>query len=78
LNVVRDLSEQKKLQMYERILPVCCVCGKIRDDTGAVAGGGTWGRLDHYVAKHSDAQVSHTFCPECLADYRKQEGLEAK
>jgi PAS domain S-box-containing protein len=75
LNVVRDLSEHRRLQMYERILPVCCVCGKIRDDAGAEPGAGTWGRLDHFVSRHSDAEISHTFCPECMTEYRQREGL---
>ncbi len=75
LLVLRDLTERKRLQMYEQILPVCCVCGKIRDDTGAERGKGTWGRLDQYVARHSDAQLSHGFCPDCYEEYRKKEGL---
>ena len=75
LNVVRDLSDRRRLQMYERLLPVCCECGKIRDDAGAEPGAGTWGRLDHYVSRHSDAEISHTFCPDCMTEYRKREGL---
>jgi hypothetical protein len=51
------------------------MCGKIRDDQGGPQGQGKWDRLDHYVARHSDAQVSHTFCPDCLAEYRRREGL---
>jgi PAS domain S-box-containing protein len=71
-----DLTERRKLQMYEKLLPVCCVCGKIRDDSGKKQGQGEWERLDHYVMKHSDARVSHTFCPHCLEEYKKQEGLK--
>jgi hypothetical protein len=62
--------------MYEKLLPVCCMCGKIRDDSGKKKGQGEWERLDHYVMKHSDARVSHTFCPHCLEEYKKQEGLK--
>ena len=61
--------------MLEQVLPVCCVCGKIRDDSGVEHGKGTWGRLDDYVARHSNVQVSHGFCPECYREYRKKEGL---
>lgn len=76
LLVLLDLTERKKLRMYEQILPVCCVCGKIRNDKGVELGKGEWERLDHYVAHHSDAQVSHTFCPVCLAEYRRREGIK--
>lgn len=75
LVVIRDLSERKRLHLYEQLLPVCCVCGKIRDDTGAGQGKGTWGRLDQYVMRHSDTQLSHTFCPACLEQYRKEQGI---
>jgi len=75
VTVLHDLQERKRLQLYEQILPVCCMCGKIRNDEGAAQGQGDWERLDHYVARHSDAQVSHTFCPECLKEYRRREGL---
>jgi PAS domain S-box-containing protein len=76
LVVLQDLSDRERLQLYERLLPVCCVCGKIRDDSGTEKGQGTWERLDHYVAQHSDAQISHTFCPDCLAEYKRREGLK--
>lgn len=77
LLVLRDLTTQKRLQLYEQILPVCCMCGQIRDDSGAKQGAGAWGRLDHYVMRHSDTQLSHTFCPACFDQYRKQQGLAA-
>ena len=73
--IYQDITERKKLNLYEQILPVCCVCGKIRDDEGAAPGEGDWDRLDHYITKHSDAKLSHTFCPPCLEEYRKREGL---
>lgn len=40
LLVTRDLTEQRKLRLYEQILPVCCMCGKIRDDYGGERGKG--------------------------------------
>lgn len=77
LAAIRDLTEQKRLNLYEQILPVCCVCGKIRDDSAKGKGQGAWGRLDHYVMRHSDTQLSHTFCPDCLEDYKRQQGLRS-
>ncbi len=75
LAVIRDLTEEKRLHLYEQILPVCCVCGKIRDDSGKARGAGKWGRLDHYVMRHSNTQLSHTFCPDCLEEYKHQQGI---
>jgi PAS domain S-box-containing protein len=72
LVVIRDLSERKRIEMYEKLLPVCCVCGKIRDDSGGTSGAGPWERLDQYLSKNTDAQFTHTFCPPCFENYKKQ------
>ena len=72
LVVIRDLTDRKRVEIYEKLLPVCCVCGKIRNDDGQPEGTGSWQRLDQYLARHSDAEFSHTFCPDCFGDYRKQ------
>jgi PAS domain S-box-containing protein len=75
LTVLLDLSERKRLQLYESILPVCCVCGKVRDDTGTERGKGSWESLQAFVTEHSDTSLSHTFCPPCYQEYRQQQGL---
>jgi PAS domain S-box-containing protein len=72
LVAIRDLTDRKRIEMYEKLLPVCCVCGKIRDDANTEHGAGNWGRFEEYLAAHSDTQFSHTFCPECFEDYRKK------
>jgi PAS domain S-box-containing protein len=72
LIVIRDLTDRKRVEIYEKLLPVCCVCGKIRNDDGKPHGTGDWQRMDQYLARHSDAEFSHTFCPECFVDYRRK------
>jgi len=72
LVVIRDLTDRKRVEVYEKLLPVCCVCGKIRDDNGQAKGLGGWERLDQYLQKHSDAEFSHTFCPDCYGEYRRK------
>ncbi|MCP4963080.1 MAG: response regulator transcription factor, partial [Actinomycetia bacterium] len=44
------------------LLPICCVCKKIRDD------GGYWNQLEVYIHQHSEAEFSHGICPECLVE----------
>ncbi len=75
LLVVQDLTERKRLKLFEALLPVCCMCGKVRDDTGTRAGRGHWRSLDEYVREHSNADFSHTFCKECYRRYRREQGL---
>ena len=42
------------------LLPICAACKKIRDDAGA------WHPIESFIQSHSDAEFTHSFCPECL------------
>ena len=37
---LEKLELARKIHLYQKILPMCCVCKKIRDDTGKVPGRG--------------------------------------
>ncbi len=76
--VLRDVRQRRRLALYEAILPTCCVCGRIRDDTGVERGSGHWDKLESYVQRHSAARLSHTWCPECAVEYRRQQGLKPR
>lgn len=52
----KALAEIKTLQ---GILPICSVCKKIRDDKGY------WSQIESYINNHSDAEFSHSICPDC-------------
>jgi DNA repair exonuclease SbcCD ATPase subunit len=58
------ISELKQalneINTLEGILPLCSFCKKIRDDHG------NWEQVDVYIHKHSQADISHSICPECL------------
>lgn len=75
LAVLLDLTERKRLRLFESLLPVCCMCGKVRDDTRKKTGQAPWRPLEEYVVEHSDADLTHTFCPDCYRAYREGEGL---
>ncbi|MFN3649644.1 MAG: response regulator transcription factor [Armatimonadota bacterium] len=50
------LAHVKQLQ---GILPICCYCKKIRDDSNY------WQQVEAYIAAHSGARFSHGVCPDC-------------
>jgi integral membrane sensor domain MASE1 len=52
------LAQVKSLQ---GLLPMCAWCKKIRDDQDY------WHAVEKYIADHTEAQISHGICPECLA-----------
>lgn len=41
------------------LLPICSSCKKIRDDKGY------WQQVEVYIKNHSEADFSHSMCPEC-------------
>lgn len=66
--VNQDLSEtNSKLQQaldevktLSGFLPICSSCKQVRDDQGY------WKQIEEYLSIHSDAQLSHSICPDCL------------
>ncbi|TKB94345.1 MAG: hypothetical protein E8D41_03920 [Nitrospira sp.] len=52
------------------LLPICCACGLIRDDTRFSPGRELWITQRTYRKTHginpADLALSHTYCPNCL------------
>lgn len=48
----------KRLNYLEGILPVCSFCNKIRFQE-------RWVPFEDYISEHSEADFSHSLCPEC-------------
>ena len=75
--LVRDITSRKQMEMEKEklilelkeamskiktlsgLLPICSSCKKIRDDKGY------WNQLEAYIKAHSEADFSHSICPEC-------------
>ena len=49
-----------KIKRLRGLLPICASCKKIRDDKGY------WNELEAYISEHSEAEITHGFCPDCL------------
>jgi len=45
------------------MLPICCGCKQIRNDQGY------WQQVEAYIAKHSEASFTHSYCPKCSEIY---------
>jgi len=54
------LAEVKTLS---GLLPICAHCKKIRDDKGY------WNQIEVYIRDHSEADFSHSICPECAKNF---------
>ncbi|OGL47388.1 MAG: hypothetical protein A2161_11645 [Candidatus Schekmanbacteria bacterium RBG_13_48_7] len=57
----RILEMQAHIKHLQGIIPICMHCHKIRNDKDA------WEKVERYIESHSEAQFSHSLCPECMA-----------
>ncbi|MBI4715545.1 MAG: response regulator [Nitrospirae bacterium] len=62
---LENLSLRKKIRLYERILPVCAYCRRIRDDVGREPGTGEWMPAELFIARKTNIDLSHGICPDC-------------
>jgi CheY-like chemotaxis protein len=53
-------AEIENVKTLRGLLPICCVCKKIRDDKGY------WNQLESYISQNTDVEFSHGYCPDCL------------
>ncbi|MDM8537478.1 response regulator [Desulfobacterales bacterium HSG17] len=61
---------KKRVRMYEDIVPICCMCKKIRDDKDA-PGKGDWMSVENYLWQNKGISPTSTYCPECLVVVEK-------
>ena len=58
--LIQDLQEAiTRIKTLGGLLPICSACKKIRDDKGY------WTQLEAYIHTHSEAEFTHSICPEC-------------
>jgi PAS domain S-box-containing protein len=60
--LVGELQEAlAKVKALTGLLPICSSCKKIRDDKGY------WTQVEVYVRDHSEADFTHSICPDCAS-----------
>lgn len=89
LGICTDITERKKMELSHKelikelgdalsevktlsgLLPICSHCKGIRDDKGY------WKQIEVYLLEHSDANFTHSICPECIKIlYPEHRGLK--
>jgi len=63
------LAQERELQQLRGLIPICAWCRKVRED------GGFWTQVEVYISRRSQADFTHSICPDCQA--RMQEGEAA-
>jgi len=67
-NLARELRQKNRelqealgqVKTLHGLLPICSACKKIRTDQGY------WQQIETYIREHSEADFTHSICPECL------------
>jgi len=49
----------REVKTLSGLLPICASCKKIQDDRGY------WNQMESYIRDRSEADFSHSICPEC-------------
>lgn len=60
LNEIRTLRE---------MLPICCICKKVRDDEGY------WKQIEEYLERSGQTALSHCICPDCAREHYSEYDL---
>jgi len=63
MSLENALAEVKTLS---ELLPICCVCKKVRDDKGY------WSNVEKYLHSHLNQKLTHGYCPDCFADQMRE------
>jgi DNA-binding NtrC family response regulator len=62
---LEKLELARRITLYQKILPMCCVCKKIRDDTGVEPGRGPWVPVEKFIYEQAQLDITSSYCPEC-------------
>ena len=62
-NIEKQEKTEKELINLQKILPICSICKKIRDDDDS------WHDVESFIREHSDTAFSHSMCPTCAKDF---------
>lgn len=59
--VITELQEAlEKIKTLRGLVPICASCKKVRDDKGY------WKQVEIFIQEHSEAEFSHSICPDCM------------
>jgi len=59
--LIADLQDAlAQIHTLSGLLPICASCKKIRDEQGR------WTHIESYIENHSEAEFTHSFCPDCV------------
>ena len=61
-----------EIRTLRGILPMCSYCKNVRDDQGY------WRKVEEYLLAHTEAEMSHGICPDCLEQHHPTVAAELR
>jgi phosphoserine phosphatase RsbU/P len=58
-NIIKLQEALNNVKQLQGLLPICSYCKRIRNDQNY------WQQVESYVSEHTEAQFSHSICPDC-------------
>jgi CheY-like chemotaxis protein len=52
-------QQLEEIRVLRGLIPICANCKSVRNDTGF------WEAIESYIQAHSEAEFSHSVCPDC-------------
>jgi DNA-binding NtrC family response regulator len=62
---LEKLELTRRVHLYQKIIPMCCMCKKIRDDAGKPPGQGRWVPVEQFINEHARLDITSSYCPVC-------------
>ena len=64
-NCLEKLELTRKINLYQKILPMCCVCKKIREDSDLQPGNSEWITIEKFIHEQANLDITSSYCPDC-------------
>ena len=64
-NCLEKLELTRKINLYQKILPMCCVCKKIREDSDRQPGNSEWITIENFIHEQANLDITSSYCPDC-------------
>jgi soluble cytochrome b562 len=64
---IKELEQAlSHIKRFEGVLPICAQCKRIRLEGRKSQNPRSWVKIENYLTDRTDAQFSHTICPNCM------------
>jgi len=77
-NCLEKLELTRKINLYQKILPMCCVCKKIREDSDRQPGNSEWITIENFIHEQANLDITSSYCPDCakktMDDFIRESG----